>query len=130
MGSQRHPGMPPPPAQPPGTASQAGVMALGQALLPLLVLLLLPLLLVLAPLSRADGTALAAPGVCVGPVCADQISRSAKLPWQLRLRVDDQLGHRERLLVDCRDGTLSPLSGTVDRRYAGAVARRLCRLVG
>lgn len=74
--------------------------------------------------------ALAAPGVCVGPVCGDEITRSAKHHWQLRLRVNDQQGHRERLVVDCRSGTLSPLGGPVERGYAGAVARRACRLAG
>jgi hypothetical protein len=74
--------------------------------------------------------ALAAPGLCVGPVCGDEITRSAKHHWQLRLRVNDQQGHRERLVVDCRSGTLSPLAGAVDRGYAGAVARRACRLAG
>jgi hypothetical protein len=72
----------------------------------------------------------AAPGLCVGPVCGDEITRSAKHHWQLRLRVNDQQGHRERLVVDCRTGTLSPLGGPVDRGYAGAVARRACRLAG
>ncbi len=74
--------------------------------------------------------ALAAPGLCVGPVCGDEITRSAKHHWQLRLRVNDQQGHRERLVVDCRSGTLSPLAGPVDRGYAEAVARRACRLAG
>ena len=90
--------------------------------------LALALVLLVGPMVERPQAAWAAPGMCVGPVCADQISRSAKLPWQLRLRFADQMGHRERLLVDCRDGTLSPLMGPVDRRYAGAVARRVCRL--
>ncbi|MFM8526133.1 MAG: hypothetical protein ACKOCM_11025 [Cyanobacteriota bacterium] len=71
---------------------------------------------------------LASPGLCVGPVCADQISRSAKHHWQLRLRLLDQAGHRERITVDCRDGRLSPDAGRVDRAYGSAVARRACRL--
>ena len=74
--------------------------------------------------------ALAAPGLCIGPICGDEITRSAKHHWQLRLRANDQQGHRERLVVDCRSGTLSPLAGPVDRGYAGAVARRACRLAG
>lgn len=73
---------------------------------------------------------MAAPGLCVGPVCADQISRSAKHHFQLRLRLSDQQGRHERVLVDCRSGTLSPLDGPVERGYAGAVARRACRLPG
>ena len=72
--------------------------------------------------------ALAAPGLCVGPVCADGIQRSAEHSWQLRLRIEDQLGHRERITVDCRDGRISPLTGTVERGYASALARRVCRL--
>lgn len=84
------------------------------------------LLMVLALASPA----LAAPGLCVGPVCGDEITRSAKHHWQLRLRVSDQQGHHERLVVDCRNSTLSPLAGPVERGYAGAVARRACRLAG
>jgi hypothetical protein len=72
----------------------------------------------------------AAPGLCVGPVCGDEITRSAKHHWQLRLRLNDQLGHRERLVVDCRTGSLSPQAGPVERGYAAAVARRACRLAG
>jgi hypothetical protein len=74
--------------------------------------------------------AMASPGLCVGPVCGDEFSRSAQYHWQLRLRVIDQQGHRERLVVDCRSGTLSPQQGLVDRGYASAVARRACRLAG
>jgi hypothetical protein len=72
----------------------------------------------------------AAPGLCVGPVCGDEITRSAKHHWQLRLRVNDQQGHRERVVVDCRDGVISPQVGQVERGYAAAVARRACRLAG
>lgn len=74
------------------------------------------------------GMAGASPGVCVGPVCADDISRSAKHHWQLRLRLADQQGHHERVVVDCRSGDLSPRSGLVDRGYGTAAARRACRL--
>lgn len=74
--------------------------------------------------------AFGAPGICVGPVCGDGISRSAKHHWQLRLRVGDQQGQHERLTVDCRNGGVSPLAGPVDRGYAAAVARRACRLAG
>jgi hypothetical protein len=70
----------------------------------------------------------AAPGLCLGPVCGDQFSRSPQFPWQLRLRVSDQSGQRERLVVDCRDGSISPRQGPVERGYAAAVARRACRL--
>jgi hypothetical protein len=66
----------------------------------------------------------------VRPVCADEISRSAKHHWQLRLRVSDQQGQHERLVVDCRNGGVSPLAGPVERGYAAAVARRACRLAG
>lgn len=74
--------------------------------------------------------AAASPGVCVGPVCADDISRSAKHHWQLRLRLSDQQGHHERVVVDCRSGDLSPRSGLVDRGYGTAAVRRACRLAG
>jgi len=74
--------------------------------------------------------ALAAPGLCIGPVCGDEISRSAKHHFQLRLRLTDQRGHRERVVVDCRDGQLSPRVGPVERGHAQAVARRACRLAG
>lgn len=89
-------------------------------------LLLLPLLL-LGPCS-APGKA--APGLCVGPVCGDEISRSAKHHWQLKLQVSDQDRHHERIVVDCRDGVISPRLGPVERGHAAAVARRLCRLAG
>lgn len=72
----------------------------------------------------------AAPGLCVGPICGDEITRSAKHHFQLRMRVSDQLGHRERLTVDCRNGALSPAAGLVERGYAAAVARKACRLAG
>ena len=88
------------------------------------VCLLLVLLLALA------GPAEAAPGLCVGPVCGDEITRRADFPGQLRLRVSDQRGHRERIVVDCRDGSISPLQGPVERGYAAAVARRACRMAG
>jgi hypothetical protein len=65
----------------------------------------------------------------VGPVCADQITRSAQHHWQLRLRVGDQSGQWERLVVDCRSARISPEGGAVDRLYATALARRVCRLV-
>jgi hypothetical protein len=72
----------------------------------------------------------AAPGLCVGPICGDEITRSAKHHFQLRMRISDQLGHRERLTVDCRNGVLSPAAGLVERGYAAAVARKACRLAG
>ncbi len=85
---------------------------------------LLALLLIAAPVVSA------APGLCVGPVCGDEIIRSAKHHWQLKLRLADQLGHRERITVDCRDGHISPEAGPVERGYGGAVVRRACRLAG
>ncbi|MEO1003701.1 MAG: hypothetical protein AAFX65_11395 [Cyanobacteria bacterium J06638_7] len=85
--------------------------------------------LLLSPLPlRGAPPALAAPGLCVGPVCGDEITRSAKHHWQLRLRLNDQQGHRERLVVDCRTGQISPQAGAVDRGYAAALTRRACRL--
>jgi len=85
-------------------------------------------LVLLAMVLFAALPVLAAPGLCVGPVCADGIQRSPEHAWQLRLRIEDQLGHRERITVDCRDGRISPLSGTVERGYAAALARRACRI--
>lgn len=87
--------------------------------------LLSALLLCLSPAQVS-----AAPGLCVGPVCGDEFSRSASYHWQLRLRLSDQQGHRERLVVDCRTGSLSPERGLVERGHAAAVARRACRLAG
>lgn len=74
--------------------------------------------------------ALASPGLCTGPVCADGITRSAKNHWQLVLRLNDQRGHREKVVMDCRAGVLSPLAGQVERGYATAIGRRACRLAG
>ena len=85
---------------------------------------------VLVLLAGPVRQALAAPGICVGPVCGDEIRRSAKHHWQLRLRVSDQQGQHERLVVDCRNGVVSPQVGPVERGYAAAVARRACRLAG
>lgn len=92
-------------------------------------LLLLPRLALLVLLLLGDPLAGAAsPGLCVGPVCGDSISRSSGIPGQLRLRVSDQRGQQERIVVDCRDGWISPREGPVARGYAAAVARRACRL--
>ncbi|WP_254216980.1 hypothetical protein [Synechococcus sp. CCY 9618] len=91
---------------------------------------LVPLLLLLLLAGRFAPPAMAAPGLCVGPVCGDEVTRSANHHWQLRLRVSDQDRHHERIVVDCRDGVISPQQGPVERGYAAAVARRLCRLAG
>ena len=72
----------------------------------------------------------ASPGLCTGPVCADDITRSAKNHWQLVLKLNDQLGHREKVVMNCKAGQLSPMSGPVDRAYATAIGRRACRLAG
>ena len=74
--------------------------------------------------------AFASPGLCTGPVCADDITRSAKNHWQLVLRLNDQQGHREKVVMDCRAGVLSPMAGQVERGYATAIGRRACRLAG
>lgn len=107
-----------------------------KALPSLLLLLAILLGFVLAPWPDLGifgwpgaGMAQAAPGLCIGPICADEISRSSQFPWQLRLRLSDQRAHRERVVVDCRDGGISPLAGPVERGFAGAVVRRACRLV-
>lgn len=71
----------------------------------------------------------ASPGLCTGPVCADAITRSAKNNWQLVLRLEDQQGHREKVVMDCRANVLSPQAGLVDRGYARALGLRLCRYV-
>ena len=86
------------------------------------------LLLAIALLLGAVQPSAASPGLCVGFVCADEIQRSEQLPWQLKLRVSDQRGQHERLLVDCRDGVLSPREGLIDRGYAAAVSKRACRI--
>jgi hypothetical protein len=106
-----------------------------KALPSLLLLLAILLGFVLAPWPGLGifgwpgaGMAQAAPGLCIGPICADEISRSSQFPWQLRLRLSDQRAHRERVVVDCRDGGISPLAGPVERGFAGAVVRRACRL--
>ena len=86
------------------------------------------LLLAIALLLGGVQPSAASPGLCVGLVCADEIQRSEQLPWQLKLRVSDQRGQHERLLVDCRDGVLSPREGLIDRGYAAAVSKRACRI--
>ena len=86
------------------------------------------LLLAIALLLGAVQPSAASPGLCVGLVCADEIQRSEQLPWQLKLRVSDQRGQHERLLVDCRAGVLSPREGLIDRGYAAAVSKRACRI--
>ena len=100
------------------------MLAQGVVVAGLVVSLLLLLVMISMPMAG-----MAAPGLCVGPVCADEIQRSSLTPWQLKLRLSDQRGQRERVVVDCRDGVLSPLEGQVERGYAQAVARRACRLV-
>jgi hypothetical protein len=82
--------------------------------------------LLLGPVAGAQ----AAPGLCIGPICGDEITRSAKHHFQLRLRLSDQQGHHERVTVDCRDGQLSPAGGPVERGHARAVAQKACRLAG
>ena len=83
-----------------------------------------------AGLSLFPLPALASPGLCTGPVCADDITRSAKNHWQLVMRLNDQQGHREKVVMDCRAGVLSPMGGQVERGYATALGRRACRLAG
>jgi hypothetical protein len=91
--------------------------------------LLLPALLSALLMSLVPSQAAASPGLCVGPVCADGFSRSAKHTFQLRMRLSDQAGRHERVTVDCRDGRISPAIGPVERGYGAAVARRVCRMV-
>ena len=76
------------------------------------------------------GAVIASPGLCTGPVCADDITRSAKYHWQLVLKLNDQLGHREKVVMNCKAGQLSPMNGPVDRAYATSIGRRACRLAG
>ncbi|MEY4803478.1 MAG: hypothetical protein RLZZ274_2209 [Cyanobacteriota bacterium] len=71
---------------------------------------------------------LASPGLCIGPVCADQIRRGTNHAFLLHMRVTDQRGHHERTVVDCRDGHLSPASGPVERGHVRAIARKACQL--
>ena len=77
-----------------------------------------------------QGAVHASPGLCTGPVCADDITRSAKNHWQLVLKLNDQLGHREKVVMNCKAGQLSPMTGPVDRAYATSIGRRACRLAG
>ena len=105
---------------------RARVIGWGQLVM---ALLSVALPLVLATLLSNPLPAEAAPGLCTGPVCADAITRSAKNHWQLVLRLEDQQGHREKVVVDCRAGVLSPQAGLVDRGYAKALGLRLCRYV-
>ena len=88
------------------------------------------LLLLCTVLVSAAPPAFASPGLCVGPVCGDAFTRSAKHVFQLRMRLSDQSGHHERITVDCRDGRISPEVGPVERGYGAAVARRACKLTG
>ena len=63
------------------------------------------------------------------PLLAAHQARGALGPsGQLRLRLSDQRARHERVVVDCRDGGISPQAGPVDRGFAGAVVRRACRL--
>ena len=48
----------------------------------------------------------------------------------IRDRLNDQQGHREKVVMNCRAGQLSPMEGPVDRAYATALGRRACRLAG
>jgi hypothetical protein len=48
----------------------------------------------------------------------------------LRMRLEDQQGHRERVVMDCRNQQLSPRGGLVDRIPATALGKRACRLGG
>ncbi|MEY4431798.1 MAG: hypothetical protein RLZZ533_1734 [Cyanobacteriota bacterium] len=90
----------------------------------------LAILVVLVALVLHATPLWAAPGLCIGPVCGDEITRSAKHHWQLRLRLNDQRGQWERITVDCRHGQLSPAEGPVERGHARAVALKACRLAG
>ena len=96
----------------------------GKALIQLLMSAWLLITLTFSPMAQAS------PGLCTGPVCADGITRSAKNHWQLVLRLNDQRGHREKVVMACRAGVLSPCAGQVARSYATAVGRRACRLAG
>jgi hypothetical protein len=91
--------------------------------------IVLALLAVVAAWVLGVAAAQAAPGLCVGPVCGDLFSRSSQMDWQLHLRIEDQRGQRERIVVDCRHGEISPQQGPIERGHVAAVARRVCRLV-
>ena len=90
--------------------------------------IVLALMAVVAAWVLGVAAAQAAPGLCVGPVCGDLFSRSSQMDWQLHLRIEDQRGQRERIVVDCRHGEISPQQGPIERGHAAAVARRACRL--
>ena len=89
---------------------------------------LLLMLCTAAWISLLPSVVLASPGLCTGPVCADDITRRAKNHWQLVMRLNDQQGHREKVVMDCRAKVLSPRAGQVDRGYATALGVRACRL--
>ena len=64
---------------------------------------ILPLILCLIGMVSAlwlPTMAHASPGLCTGPVCADDITRSAKNHWQLVLKLNDQQGHREKVVMN------------------------------
>lgn len=107
----------------PSTAPSTAIAAFTRRALALLLALLIAVALRPTPVW-------AAPGLCIGPVCGDEITRSAKHHWQLRLRLNDQRGQWERITVDCRHGQLSPAEGPVERGHARAVALKACRLAG
>ena len=88
------------------------------------------LCMVVAGVFLIATTVWASPGLCTGPVCADGITSSAKNHWQLVLRLNDQQGHLEKVVMNCRAGQLSPMAVPVDCAYATALGRRACRLAG
>jgi hypothetical protein len=90
--------------------------------------IVLALMAVVAAFVLGVAAVQAAPGICVGPVCGDLFSRGSQMDWQLRLRIEDQRGQRERIVVDCRHGAISPQQGPIERGHVAAVARRACRL--
>ena len=84
----------------------------------------------LAVLLCSISPAVAAPGLCTGPVCAEGITRSANNHWQLVLKLSDQHGHREKVTMTCKAGMLSPLDVQVDPSYATFLGLIVCRLSG
>ncbi len=94
------------------------------------ITLILNLLILIVMEVFSPGFAHAAPGLCTGVVCADEITRSAKNHWQLQMRLEDQQGHRERVVMDCRNQQISPRDGLVDRIPSTTLGQRACRLAG
>ena len=75
-----------------------------------------------------NNIAVASPGICIGQICAEDISHKTKFYSQLIFKLTDQDGHFERVMIDCRTKTISPSYGQIDRSFAKVVGERACRI--